>query len=243
MPNTETAALPRPSSSLPFYLSGDFKKQSTPKHIAIIMDGNRRWARRRGLPDGLGHRKGAAAVEKLLPAFRQTGVQTLSLFGFSAANWQRDEVEVRHLLNLAESSVASYGPRCLSEGIAVEVIGRRDRLPDSLVRAIENVERMTAAGDRRLRIAFDYSSREAILKAARDQDGESNPDECSRRLGGGDVDLLIRTGREQRLSDFMLWECAFAELYFPDLYWPDFNETELSRALNWYGRRARRFGR
>ena len=243
MPNPETAALGRESFCLSPFLSRDFVKQSTPKHIAIIMDGNRRWARHRGLPDGLGHRRGAAAVEKLLPAFRQTGVQTLSLFGFSSANWQRDEVEVQHLLNLAQSSVTSYGPRCLDEGIAVEVIGRRDRLPDSLVRAIEKVERMTAAGDRCLRIAFDYSSREEILNAARDQDGDSGTDEFSRRLGGGDVDLLIRTGKEQRLSDFMLWECAFAELYFPDLYWPDFNGTELARALDWYGRRARRFGR
>lgn len=207
------------------------------------MDGNRRWARRRGLPDRVGHRRGAAAVEKLLPAFRQTGVRVLSLFGFSAANWQRDELEVQHLLSLAESSVASYGPLCLAEGIAVEVIGRRDRLPDSLVRAIENVEQMTAAGDRRLRIAFDYSSRAAILNAARGQTGDCGPGEISHRLGCGDVDMLIRTGKEQRLSDFMLWECAFAELYFPDLYWPEFNEVELIKALDWYGKRARRFGR
>lgn len=224
------------------YLSGDFEMQSTPKHVAIIMDGNRRWARSRGLPTAVGHRRGATALEKLLPAFRDSGVQTLSLFGFSAANWQRDHFEINHLLALAESSLAAYGPRCQNEGIAVEVIGRRDRLPASLLNTIEQVERITANGNRQLRIAVDYSSREAIVEAALDLVGNREVDGLSQRLGG-DVDLLIRTGREQRLSDFMLWECAFAELYFPDLYWPDFNDEALRQALDWYQQRSRRFGR
>lgn len=225
-----------------FYLPGDFVMQSTPEHIAIIMDGNRRWARSRRLPAAVGHRRGAAALEKLLPAFRDSGVQTLSLFGFSAANWQRNSSEIDHLLALAESSLAAYGPRCQNEGIAVEIIGRRDRLPVSLLRTIEQVERVTARGSRRLRVALDYSSREAIVAAAQDLGGACEADGFTQRLGG-EVDLLIRTGREQRLSDFMLWECAFAELYFPDLYWPDFDDQALHQALDWYQQRSRRFGR
>lgn len=225
------------------FLKVDFEKQSTPKHVAIIMDGNRRWARSRGLPEVVGHRQGATALEKLLPAFKATRIETLTLFGFSAANWQRSRFEVSHLLELAEASLDRYGPRCVRERIAVEVIGRKDRLPVGLLSAIDRVERATGNGTRRLRIAFDYSSREAILEAARSLSEESGEADLSGHLGGRDVDLLIRTGREQRLSDFLLWECAFAELYFPDIYWPEFDAGQLDRALDWYQQRSRRFGR
>lgn len=225
------------------FTSGNFEMQSTPLHVAIIMDGNRRWARARGLPDAAGHRRGAAALEALLPAFRNTGIDTLTLFGFAAANWQRSRVEVDSLMRLAETSLNRCRPQCVRQRIAVEVIGRKDRLPGSLLSAIDRVQRATASGSRRLRIAFDYSSRAAILEAARGVGGEGGPADLSGYLGGRDVDLLIRTGREQRLSDFLLWECAFAELYFPDLYWPEFDGTQLTRALEWYQRRSRRYGR
>jgi undecaprenyl diphosphate synthase len=235
-------------------LRRDFEKQSTPKNdeqigrpenVAIIMDGNRRWARARGLPDVAGHRAGAQALEALLPAVGRTGIRTVTLFGFSQANWQRSRFEVEHLLELVERHLDRCTPACLRERIAVEVIGRKDRLPDSLLLAIDRIERATANGTRRLRIAFDYSSRDAILEAA--QTLPSDTEALGDRLGGtalvSDVDLLIRTGKEQRLSDFMLWECAFAELYFPDLYWPEFDAAALETAFAWYGQRQRRMGR
>ncbi len=237
------------------FLIGDFETQSTlqnddcnrkvPENVAIIMDGNRRWARARGLPDVAGHRAGARALEALLPALGRTGIRTLTLFGFSAANWQRSRFEVNHLLELVEDQLARATPDCIRARLAVEVIGRKDRLPDGLLRAIGQIERATANGTRRLRIAFDYSSRDAIFEAARTLPADAQT--LGDRLGGAalvtDVDLLIRTGREQRLSDFMLWECAFAELYFPALYWPEFDAAALDAALAWYGQRERRLGR
>jgi undecaprenyl diphosphate synthase len=232
--------------SAPF-LSMNFKQQSSPKHVAIIMDGNRRWARSRGLPDICGHRAGAAALEALLPAVAETDIEVLTLFGFATANWQRSRFEVDHLLELLETKLTDLSPRCLRESIAVEVIGRKDRLPRTLLRAIDRTERATANGRRRLRIAFDYSSRDEILNAARslpaDGDRAAFAARLSGRVAARDVDLLIRTGKEQRLSDFLLWECAFAELYFPDLYWPDFDQSVLARALVWYRGRERRMGR
>ncbi len=249
---SNTVSLTDSRDSAPF-LDNDFETQSTlkddgwrggPENVAIIMDGNRRWARARGLPDIAGHRAGARTLEALLPALRRTGIRTLTLFGFSAANWQRSRFEVEHLLELVESHLQRCRPDCLRERLAVEVIGRKDRLPDSLLHAIDEIERATANGTRRLRIAFDYSSRDAILEAARTLPPDAEA--LGARLGGtalvSDVDLLIRTGREQRLSDFMLWECAFAELYFPDLYWPDFDAAALETALAWYGQRQRRMG-
>jgi len=244
-------------SNAALFLPIDFEIQSTPKkyaplgsaprNVAIIMDGNRRWARVRGLPDVAGHRAGARTLEALLPVLGRTGIETLTLFGFSAANWQRSRFEVEHLLELVESQLRRCASSCIRERIAVEVIGRKDRLPESLLRAIEGIERASANGTRRLRIAFDYSSRDAIFAAARALPEEAGTEALAARLGGAggvaDVDLLIRTGKEQRLSDFMLWECAFAELYFPDLHWPEFDAAALNAALAWYGQRERRMGR
>jgi len=219
-----------------------FAMQSTPRHVAIIMDGNRRWARARSLPAVSGHRAGVDRLRELVPKFADSSVETLTLFAFSAANWRRSASEVDDLLNLAERALRKFAPVCRREGIRVEIIGRRDRLPCSLRNGIDTIAEQTRKGQRRLRIAFDYSSREAIRLAA------SQNDKCSiaaisRRLGDvGDVDLLIRTGKEQRLSDFLLWECAFAELYFPDLYWPEFTPGALDEALDWFADRNRRFG-
>jgi undecaprenyl diphosphate synthase len=174
-------------------------------------------------------------------------VETLTVFGFAAANWQRSRREIDHLLHLLEVRLSGIAPRCTEAGIAVEVIGRRDRLPDSLLVAIADIEQATVAGSRRLRVAVDYSSRETILNAARDLPVTGSDAEFSARVAGSgqsaEVDLLIRTGREQRLSDFLLWECAFAELYFPDVHWPDFKPSILEEALIWYGQRQRRMGR
>ena len=226
--------------------TGDFAMQSTlndPEHVAIIMDGNRRWARRRGLPGTAGHRAGLEALEALLPAVREEGIHTLSLFGFASANWRRSGPEVNHLMCLAEEAIDRFVPRCVREGIRIEVIGRRDRLPEPLTKAIEHATEATAQADRTLRVALDYSSRAAIVDAAAGLTSEASSHDFAERLGVGDVDLLIRTGKEQRLSDFLLWECAFAELYFPDLYWPEFDAAALAEAISWYRARDRRFGR
>ena len=221
----------------------DFAEQSTLKHVAIIMDGKRRWARQRGLPALDGHRAGVERVIDLLRAFEKTRVETLTLFAFSAANWRRCEREVNHLMRLAEQALRRFSPRCQRDGIRVEIVGRKDRLPEALQRGIDQVVRNTAGGDRCLRIALDYSSREAIVDAARRMDAEGGADNFADALGcKHDVDLLIRTGKEQRLSDFLLWECAFAELYFPDLYWPDFTPEALWEAMDWFQQRQRRFG-
>ncbi|MEZ5558941.1 MAG: polyprenyl diphosphate synthase [Pseudomonadales bacterium] len=222
----------------------DFVLQSTPRHVAIIMDGNRRWARRRGLPAATGHRQGAASLHALLPSIGAAGIETLTLFGFASANWQRASSEIAHIMTLAQATFSRFAPDCVREGIAVQVIGRRDRLPAELQATIDRVERMTAGGARRLRVALDYSSRAAILAAARDLTGDEDGTSFGRLLGDvGDVDLLIRTGCEQRLSDFLLWECAFAELYFPEVLWPDFSPSHLARALCWYATRNRTFGK
>jgi len=218
----------------------DFAIQSTPQHVALIMDGNRRWARQRGLPAAAGHRAGIDALRALLPALKTTGIQTLSLFAFSSANWQRPSAEVTHLLKLAEHALERFAPVLQREQIALEIFGRRDRLPGSLLTAAERLSRQTRTGSRQLRIALDYSSRESILQAAR---AHTSMDAVTGALcSAGPVDLLIRTGREQRLSDFLLWESAFAELYFPDIYWPEFDCRTLNEALAWFSRRNRRFG-
>jgi undecaprenyl diphosphate synthase len=210
------------------------------------MDGNRRWARERGLPSFEGHRAGLQRLVDLLPRVRPSGIDVLTIFAFATANWQREDSEVANLLRLADYAMRRFTPVCRAEGIRVEVIGRKDRLPDSLLAGIERTQRLTAGGDKHLRIALDYSARDAIVEAARQVGSDCDAEEFSRTLAANcdtcNVDLLIRTGKEQRLSDFMLWECAFAELYFPDLYWPEFTSATLDSALDWFQQRDRRFG-
>jgi undecaprenyl diphosphate synthase len=215
------------------------------------MDGNGRWAARRGLPRILGHRAGAGAVRRVTEAARAGGVtQTLTLYAFSSDNWGRPPAEVDALMGLFEEHLAVEARRCAREGIRLLVIGRRDRLRPSLCDAIESAERDTAQGAAMdLRLAVDYSSRDALLAAAAAP--VQGREEFALRIGAAthcagaapDVDLLIRTGGEQRLSDFLLWECAYAELYFTARMWPDFGAADLSEAIAWYGSRQRRFGR
>jgi undecaprenyl diphosphate synthase len=196
-------------------------------HIAIIMDGNGRWAERRGLDRVAGHRVGATAVRHIVEAAPTQGVGALTLFAFSADNWKRPAQEVSALMRLFARHLRTETPRCLENGVALRVIGRRDRLPGPLVEAIAHAETATAAGTRlELRLAVDYSARHAI--------------ETGRLLP--DVDLLIRTGGEQRLSDFLLWECAYAEILFTPTMWPDFGAAELAAAVSWFHARDRRFG-
>ena len=220
-------------------------KVTAPFHVAIIMDGNGRWAAARGLPRVEGHRRGVAAVRRVVEAAPGLGIGTLTLYAFSADNWKRPTPEVGRLMGLFLAYLRREASRLREEGVRLSVIGRRDRLPGALPSAIRAAEALTARGDRlELRIAIDYSARGAILLAAA---GAAEKTEFERRLaeaGGGppDVDLLVRTGGEQRLSDFLLWESAYAELYFTPRMWPDFGPAELSEAVRAFRARERRFG-
>ena len=217
-----------------------FEFQST-LHIGIIMDGNGRWAAARGLPRVAGHRAGVQAVRKVIEAAPPAGIGTLTLFAFSSDNWRRPPDEVGALMQLLGVYLDSETRRLVEEGIRLEVIGRRDRLDASLREAIADAESATAAGGRlRLRIAIDYSGRDAILAAAR-CGGELSRESFDHTLGPP-VDLLIRTGGEQRLSDFLLWECAYAELVFSRRMWPDFDGDDLRAAVREFRGRQRRFG-
>ena len=222
-------------------------------HVAIIMDGNGRWANARGLPRGAGHVEGAKGVRTAVEVAARSGVETLTLYAFSAANWARPSSEVAALMRLFGQYLFTETRRCVEQSIRINVIGRRDRLSDSLLRSIEQSERLSAEGSgMHLRIAVDYSSRYSIVEAARRAGGDADltPERFKRLLHevdhcaypAGDVDLLIRTGSEQRLSDFLLWECAYAELYFADCPWPDFDESRFRRALDAFAGRQRRFG-
>ncbi len=218
-------------------------------HVAIIMDGNGRWAEQRGWPREAGHRAGADAVRRTVEAAPAAGIRILTLYAFSSDNWKRPAHEVSTLMRLFRSYLGRETGRCVDNGIRLSVIGRRDRLPPLLVPAIEEAERRTAGGrNLHLRLAVDYSSRDAILRAAEHMPRrrETNREEFARLLNGDeplpDVDLLIRTGGEQRLSDFLLWECAYAELHFTPRMWPDFAAGDLQAALDDYHRRQRRFG-
>ena len=222
-------------------------------HIAILLDGNGRWAAVRGMPRPEGHRAGVAAVRRIVSAAPGLGIGTLTLYAFSSNNWERPSNEVASLLALLENYLRTDAPICAAEGIHIRIIGRRDRIPRSMVKAIDEAERLTAGGHALdLRIAIDYSSRDAILRAAcwMLSSLEVTEREFARRLGqvthadtpAPDVDLLIRTGGDRRLSDFMLWESAYAELVFTDRMWPEFNETDLNAALDEFHHRERRFG-
>jgi len=222
-------------------------------HVAIIMDGNGRWAQGRGLPREVGHRAGATAVRRVVEAAPDAGVGTLTLYAFSADNWQRPVAEVTHLMVLFERYLEKELQRCRDNGVRLSVIGRRDRLRPPLVRAVERAETQTAAGRRlHLRLAVDYSARQALAQAAaaaprgpllgRDAFAELLNRVSGSRPAAPDVDLLIRTGGEQRLSDFLLWECAYAELLFVERAWPDFDAAALQSAVSDFQRRSRRFG-
>lgn len=196
-------------------------------HVAVIMDGNGRWAAARGQPRHAGHRAGVHAVRRVVEAAPELGIDMLTLYAFSADNWQRPAGEVNGLMRLFERYLRGETARCVTERVRLRVVGRRDRVKERLVRAMEAAEAATAECERLVvNIAVDYSSRDAI------REGRHLPD----------VDLLIRTGGEQRLSDFMLWECAYAELWFTRLAWPDFDGAALAEAVREYHGRERRFG-
>ena len=222
-------------------------------HLAIIMDGNGRWATSRGRPRTAGHVAGARVVRKIVEAAPDCGIGMLTLYAFSADNWARPSREVALLMRLFRRYLVAETDRCVTNDVRMRIIGRRDRIPSELVRAINAAEEATKHGTRLdLRIAVDYSSRDALVRAAaRLADSETvTRDSLTRamcdvdRWDGAyrDVDLLIRTGGEQRLSDFLLWECAYAELYFTDRRWPEFTPADLAAAVAEFNSRERRFG-
>jgi undecaprenyl diphosphate synthase len=220
-------------------------------HVGIIMDGNGRWAARQGLPRGAGHRAGAAAVRRVVEAAPEAGVGTLTLYAFSCDNWRRPAVEVAWLMRLFSEHLRSEVARCVANGVRLEILGRRDRLGSGLLRAIEAAEVATSGGRRLLlRIAIDYSGRDAILRAAQClRPGAASRDRFGRLVSivdhgtpVGDLDVLVRTGGERRLSDFLIWEAAYAELFFLPLMWPDFAAEDLQRVVREFAGRERRFG-
>jgi undecaprenyl diphosphate synthase len=223
-------------------------------HVAIIMDGNGRWAQARGLPRTAGHLEGAKAVNEVVETAARAGIRALTLYAFSADNWGRPSAEVAALMRLLRRYLMTETSRCLEQSIRLNIIGRRDRLSSALVRAIEQSEQLTAGcTGMHLRVAVDYSAHHSILEAARRARAEPALDDdrfqelldevdhsCA---AAGPVDLLIRTGAEKRLSDFMLWQCAYAELFFADCMWPEFGESGFRAALDYYAGRQRRFGK
>ncbi|HWZ31689.1 MAG TPA: di-trans,poly-cis-decaprenylcistransferase [Bryobacteraceae bacterium] len=210
-------------------------------HVAIIMDGNGRWASQRGMPRIAGHRAGADSVRRTVETAPSLGISVLTLYAFSADNWQRPSREVSALMRLFSRYLIQECDRCVKNGVRLQAIGRRDRLAPALVSLLEQVERKTAGGKKLLlRIAIDYSSRQAILDAARSLKAIS--EETLSKTLGPDVDLLIRTSGEQRLSDFLLWECAYAEMVFTRRMWPEFSAEDLASAVEEFHSRDRRFG-
>jgi len=222
-------------------------------HVAIIMDGNGRWATRQSKPRFYGHQAGAARVREIVEAAPELNIDVLTLFAFSSDNWRRPKYEVNFLMDLFNSYLKSEVAKCQENGIRLSIIGRRDRLQPQLVDLIDHAEKETATGSNlHLRVAVDYSSKETILQAAKRLSQEENISQqtFSSLLSNGiypwetspDVDLLIRTGGEKRLSDFLLWECAYAELYFTSVMWPEFRKENLQEAVKSYQVRERRFG-
>lgn len=217
-------------------------------HVAIIMDGNGRWATRRGLPRVAGHRAGLAAARRIVEHAPDIGISCLTLYAFSSDNWRRPVTEVDSIFWLLRAFLRLETNRLRERGARLQVIGRRDRLPAKVLSVIEGSEATTAGGQRiHLRVAIDYSSRDSIARAA--CAAQPMPADALRPFlmkaltaESGEVDLLIRTGGEKRLSDFLLWESAYAELLFTDRMWPDFDEADLDAAIGEFRCRERRFG-
>jgi undecaprenyl diphosphate synthase len=220
-------------------------------HVAIIMDGNGRWAAARGMPRSAGHAAGAAAVEPVIRAAPKLGIGVLTLFALSSDNWTRPSSEVDAILEILREYLDAHLGDLERDGVRLSVIGRRDRLPTPVLEAIERAETCSRAGaNLHLRLAVDYSSRDEIVRAARQFHVQRALDGAREGFGSvlafandaSEVDLLVRSGGEQRLSDFLLWECAYAELVFTPLLWPEFDAVQLERAVVEFRSRRRRFG-
>lgn len=234
----------------------EIRKGPLPKHIAIIMDGNGRWAEKRGLPRTAGHQQGVKALREIIEACGDYGVPVLTVYAFSTENWKRPEKEVQFLLKLFQKTIREEREKLIQKGIKVNFIGRKMGLNKALLREMNRVTLETEQNkDFILNIAFNYGGKAEILdgvaKVCRDCiKGMLSPEELNEKVfssylytsGLPDVELLIRPGGEYRLSNFLLWQCAYAELYFTEVYWPDFNRLDLARAIIDFQKRERRFG-
>ncbi len=232
------------------------EQQTVPRHIAIIMDGNGRWAQKRGMPRVFGHRQGAETVRRVVEAAADAGVQYLTLFGFSTENWSRPQEEVQELMGLLRYYVRSNVAELHKNGVRLRVIGERERIERDVLDIIEQAETLTASNTRlHLTIAFSYGARQEIVMAMRKlaedvQAGKLAPEDIDTSSVGNalltadlpDPDLLIRTSGEQRISNFLLWQIAYAELVFTDTLWPDFGKSDLDDAIRIFQSRDRRFG-
>lgn len=228
-----------------------------PRHVAIIMDGNGRWAKQRGLPRTAGHREGVKSVRAVVEESVRRGVSTLTLFAFSSENWRRPRTEVNILMELFMAALRSEARRLNENGVCLRIIGERGAFPDKLQHRIAEAEALTASNTTlNLQVAANYGGRWDIVQAARRlavkvQSGQLDPGQIDERLLSEQLsfpdlpepDLFIRTGGEQRLSNFVLWQSAYSELYFSDVLWPNFDAAAYGQALDDYARRQRRFGR
>jgi len=218
-------------------LPGDGAPRNAPNHVAIIMDGNGRWANARGLPRAAGHRQGAEAVRRTVAGAIELGISYLTLYGFSSENWKRPVTEVEDLMGLLRRYLQGEIAELHKKGIRLRVIGERGRLPRDIVRLIDDAEARTAGMDRLdLVMAISYGGRQDILTAAR---------RLAERAAAGslpDPDLVIRTSGEKRISNFLLWQSAYSELVFVDKLWPDFDKEDLAASIREYQQRDRRYG-
>ena len=218
---------------------------TAPKYVAIITDGNGRWASQRGLPTVEGHRAGADTLKARLRDAAELGIEELTVYSFSTENWSRPEDEVRGLIEMMGERIGSETPELKDEGVRMRYIGRREGLDPALTERMRWSEEQTAGNDRIvLYVAFNYGGRAEILDAARGFEGDSEEEFRARLYAPemNDPDLLIRTSGEQRLSNYLLWQCAYSELVFSEALWPDFGRDDLEACLREYETRQRRFG-
>ena len=228
-----------------------------PTHLAIIMDGNGRWAQEKGLPRTAGHKKGAEALKPILEHAQKRGIKYVTLFAFSSENWNRPKTEVKYLVELFRKYLSEYVKEMDKHKVSVSFVGAREKFPADMVEKMNEIERETSKyDDFHVIFALSYGGREDLISAVkrialdiREQKylisaiDENKINEALSTHGMPYPDLVIRTSGEQRISNFLLWEIAYAELYFTPIYWPDFNEQDLDIAIEAYGRRNRRFGR
>ena len=217
------------------------------RHVAVIMDGNGRWAKRKGLPRAIGHQRGVEAVRKLVRSLKDTSLDCLTLYAFSSENWKRPEDEVDDLMNLMRKFIKSDLPEFIANDVRLKIIGDWQGLAPDIVDMLEDALEQTAKGSRMLAVALNYGSKQEIARAAAKavQKGEITPESIAAQLDTADLpplDLLIRTSGEVRLSNFLLWQAAYAEMLFVDTLWPDFTPDHLAAALADFGNRERRFG-
>ena len=231
-------------------LTGQVDKNSLPRHVAVIMDGNGRWAQKRGLPRSAGHKAGAESFRRLGTYCKELGIDYLTVYAFSTENWKRCAEEVSGLMTLLSTYIKSKEKELVEKGVRFRVIGRRSDLSEKLQAEIAALEEKTKGGDFTLIVALSYGGRDEIVRAAlrfarEYKEGAAPEAAFGRCLDTADIpdpDLIIRTSGEQRLSNFLLWQAAYAEFYFTDVLWPDFDKAEFDRALDSFSKRERRMG-